>query len=174
MKVWLLFPVVDCFLHRHVSPSALSFQRVVVKVGAARRSNGASSFVARLNSKNVTNSEVSAALRGLVNGGPKASLEFNERDFTSLISAAARTGDWQLSKNMLHLMRGRSFDPNVFHYTAAISSCREERQQGPALEIFREMRLRGVKPNEITYNMLVSWLHSLKRARTYPGSSSPF
>jgi pentatricopeptide repeat protein len=148
LLVALQYPSVGCFFH---TSQLVHLSRTSAKL----KSEGHSGRAFIKNIKNASDEEVKVALRGLVHGGSTSRLSFNERDYNILISAAARLGDWRLSSKLLHHMEGRGGRPNVRHYTAAIGACRAEHQQGPALELFREMQIKAVEPNEITYSTLV-------------------
>jgi hypothetical protein len=110
-------------------------------------------------------------------------LRLDDRDFTLLINAAAKAKDWRLALRLLRQLEktpvGNSvrsssssssasaaslcLQPNVFHYTAAIGACRaagsaakEPLAYAAALELFAEMKSRGVLPNAYTYTNVLS------------------
>jgi pentatricopeptide repeat domain-containing protein 1 len=86
----------------------------------------------------------------------KGKLLTNPREYTIVISALGRIGQWQAALRLLHESVEQGLEPNVVLYTSAISACDKARQLKPALALLDEMRDHGVAPNMYTYSALIS------------------
>merc|ERR1719453_1929494 len=86
----------------------------------------------------------------------KGRLLTNPREYTIVISALGRVGQWQTAVQLLRESVDSGLDANVVLYTSAISACDKARQLKPALALLREMKSKGVEPNAYTYSALIS------------------
>lgn len=66
-------------------------------------------------------------------------------------------GNWEAAIATLRQMQESALvDLNVFHYSSAIAACSSAGQLHPAMDLFREMKKKGVGPNVYTYTSLVT------------------
>ena len=58
-------------------------------------------------------------------------------------------------KNILKTIERDGFIPNVYHYSAAISTCAKKRKLDEAKNVYRHMQHNKVSPSEVTFNSLI-------------------
>jgi pentatricopeptide repeat domain-containing protein 1 len=109
-------------------------------------------MLGKINEKNTSAADVIKLADILTKG----KLLSNPREFTIVISALGRVGQWQTALQLLCDAVTSGLEPNVVLYTSAISACDKARQLDPALALLDEMRAKGVEPNMYTYSALIS------------------
>jgi len=109
-------------------------------------------ILGKINEKNTSQQDVIKLADILTKGN----LLTNPREYTIVISALGRVGQWQTAVQLLRESVDSGMEANVVLYTSAISACDKARQLKPALGLLRDMRAKGVEPNMYTYSALIS------------------
>jgi len=109
-------------------------------------------ILGKINERNTSSQDVIK----LADIAMKGKLLTNPREYTIVISALGRVGQWQTALDLLRECIDNGLELNVVLYTAAISACDKARQLKPALKLLHEMRARGIEPNMYTYSAIIS------------------
>ena len=87
--------------------------------------------------------------------------------FNALISACEKVRQWQQSLAFMRHMREKQMHPDIFSFSAAISSCQSEQWQW-GVRLFQDMLKLKIRPNIISLNAMLSlweksgqWQHAL-------------
>ncbi|PSC69633.1 pentatricopeptide repeat-containing protein [Micractinium conductrix] len=101
-----------------------------------------------------------AGLASMFNFSHAARVTPNRVCCNALLAAYARAKPPQYQR-ALHLLAamwegGPTLEPDGVSFTAAIKACANAFQVGKALEVYREMVRRGVKPSVSTFNVLIT------------------
>lgn len=92
--------------------------------------------------------------------------------YAKALSALKRPGG---ALRMLESMRARRVVPNVYTYNSVIAACVKGGEGGRAADLFVEMADDGVKPNVVSWNILINW-HARKKksAERLAGTTASF
>lgn len=82
--------------------------------------------------------------------------------YTNAIRACRKDGNVGMARSFLECARTDGIEPNIYMYSAAIWTCRENGDA--ALEILERMKEEAIVPNIISYNGVLSALASQSRA----------
>lgn len=88
---------------------------------------------------------------------PKHLVRYASKWLSEELKNNAKLGNWEAAIATLQQIRESSLvELNVFHYSSAIAACSSAGQLTPALDLFHEMKHKGIAPNVYTYTSLVT------------------
>merc|ERR1711971_1155644 len=81
---------------------------------------------------------------------------------SSVMSAVARTGDVARTEDLLREADGK-FKPNRIHMNCMLDACKHAGNADAALRIFKEQREKGLRPDVISFTLLLAVLRRAGR-----------
>lgn len=88
----------------------------------------------------------------------KVGVKPNLYAYTILVSVYIGKGRYEMVDSVLREMTEAKVEPTVVTFNAIITGCAKNQMGGAAFEWFHRMKVRDIKPNEITYQMLIEAL----------------
>ncbi|URE23570.1 tify domain [Musa troglodytarum] len=94
--------------------------------------------------------------------------DFSEMDFFMLITAYGKLGDFNRVERVLKYMNKKGYSPSVISHTALMEAYGRARQFSKAEAIFRRMQSSGPDPSPVTYQIILKTFVEMQRAGVKP------
>ncbi|GAB2233633.1 hypothetical protein Droror1_Dr00002860 [Drosera rotundifolia] len=82
--------------------------------------------------------------------------DFNQMDYTMLMTAHGKQGDIIKAERLTDYMNKKGFPPNVVSHTALMEAYGRGRQYDKAEEVFHRMKTLGPQPSAVTYQIILN------------------